>query len=115
MENKTVIALSKELAAVIVESEEYQNYKEVRRELEKNPQLAHDVDELRKFNFLLQNTEDVNDMYDEVTKIFEQYAYLRNNVVSNRFLRYEMRLCRMVQEMIKTIFEEIDFNVDFIE
>lgn len=115
MENRTVAEVSKELAATVMESEEYKNYLACRAELDKNPQLLQAVNEMRKFNFELQNAEGVTNMYDEVVKIFDKYSYVRKNVTANRFLRAEMSLCRMMQEMIRTIFEDIEFDVDFID
>lgn len=115
MENSDVIRQSKILAAAIKESEEYKNYKSCYNELIKNPQLYADVNEMRRFNMEIQNAEGVPNMYDEVAKIFDRYAYVRSNVTASRFLRAEMGLCRMVQEMVNTLFSDIDFSVDFLD
>ncbi len=107
--------LTSELAAAIVESEEYKTYVKCKEEISKNPQLFYAVNELRKHNFVLQNSVEVNDMYDEVVKIYDKYAYIRTNVVANRFLRAELSLCRMVQEIQRTLLENVDFDMDFLE
>lgn len=115
MENNDVIRQSRILAATILESDEYKSYKSYHDELIKNPQLYADVNEMRRFNMELQNAEGVPNMYDEVAKFFDRYSNVRTNTTASRFLRAEMGLCRMVQEMINTIFSEIDFDMDFID
>lgn len=107
--------LTLELAAAIVDSDEYKTYMKCKEEISKNPQLFHAVNELRKHNFVLQNSIEINDMYDEVVKIFDKYAYIRTNVVANRFLRAEISLCRMVQEIQRTLLENVDFDIGFLD
>lgn len=107
--------LATELADAIVESDEYKNFLKCREEISKNPQLYQAVNELRKHNFALQNSSDVEDMYGEVVKIFDKYAYIRTNVVANRFLRAELSVCRMVQDIQRTMLENMDFDVDFLD
>ncbi|MDD6572001.1 MAG: YlbF family regulator [Thermoflexaceae bacterium] len=107
--------LASELAMAIVESEEYKNFIQCKEEISKNPQLFQAVNELRRHNFELQNSEEVKDMYDEVVKIFDKYAYIRTNTSVNRFLRAELSVCRMVQDIQRTLIENMDFEVDFLE
>lgn len=107
--------LAAELAKAILESEEYKNFMKCKEEIRKNPQLFQAVNELRKHNFELQNSENDSDMYDEVVKIFDKYAYIRTNVVANQFLRSELSVCRMIQDVQRTLLENMDFEVDFLE
>lgn len=106
--------LSFELAEAIIESEEYKNYIRCKDEISKNPQLNQAVNDLRKHNFQLQNTDLELDMYEEVVKIFDRYAYIRTNVAANQFLRAELSMCRMIQDIQRTIVENMDFDMDFI-
>lgn len=115
MENKTVAELSKQLSQAILESDEYKNYYYYHEELKKNPSMLEAVDELRRVNFELQNAEGIPNMYDEVSQVFERTSHVRRNATASRFLRAEMSLCRMVQEMMGTIFEDIDFDMSFLE
>lgn len=107
--------LAAELATAILESEEYKNFMKCKEEIRKNPQLFQAVNELRRHNFELQNSEKDSDMYDEVVKIFDKYAYIRTNVVANQFLRSELSVCRMIQDVQRTLLENMDFEVDFLE
>lgn len=107
--------LASELATAIIESDEYKNFIRCKTEISKNPQLFQAVNELRRHNFELQNSEGITDMYDEVVKIFDKYAYIRTNIVANQFLRAEISVCRMVQDIQRTMLENMDFDVDFLE
>lgn len=107
--------LAEQLAAAVLESEEYKNFLRCRTEIKKNPQLYQAVNELRRHNFQLQNSEDVVDMYDEVTKIYDRYAYIRTNIVANQFLRAELSMCRMIQDIQRKLLEDLDFDVDFLD
>lgn len=107
--------LAAQLAAAVLESEEYKNFLRCRTEIKKNPQLYQAVNELRRHNFELQNSEDVVDMYDEVTKIYDRYAYIRTNIVANQFLRAELSVCRMIQDIQRRLLEDLDFDVDFLD
>lgn len=115
MDNKQVADLSVQLAKAVMDSEEYKNYRYYHEELKKNPSMLEAVDELRRINFELQNAEGIPDMYEEVSKVFERTSNVRSNIVASRFLRAEMSLCRMVQEMMNTIFEGIDFDMSFLK
>lgn len=115
MDNKTVADLSKQLSQAILDSDEYKNYYYYYEELKKNPSMLEAVDELRRINFELQNSDGVSNMYDEVSQVFERTSHVRRNVTASRFLRAEMSLCRMVQEMIGMIFEDIDFDMGFLK
>lgn len=107
--------LAAALSAAILESDEYKHYLAARDEIAKNPQLYMAVNELRKHNFEFQNDSKDVDMYDEVAKMFDKYAYIRTSVVANRFLRAEVSLCRMIQDIQRTVVEQIDLDVSFLE
>ena len=115
MDRNRIDELAAELAQAILDSEEYKNFLHFRSEINKNPQLYQAVNELRRYNFEIQNSEGVQDMYDEVVKVYERYAYIRTNIVANQFLRAEMRICRMVQDIQRTLMEDIEFDVDFLD
>lgn len=107
--------LSSELAEAILDSEEYREFIKCKTEISKNPQLFEAVNELRRHNFELQNSEGIADMYEEVVKIYDKYAYIRTNIIANQFLRAELSVCRMIQDIQRTLLENMEFEVDFLE
>ena len=115
MDRNRIDGLAAELAQAILDSEEYKNFLRCRAEISKNPQLYQAVNELRKRNFEIQNSEGVPDMYDEVVKLYDRYAYVRTSIMANQFLRAEMSICRMIQDIQRTLLADIDFDVDFLD
>lgn len=115
MEINRVDELAAQLAQAILDSEEYKNFQRCKAEISKNPQLYQAVNELRRHNFELQNSEGMSNMYDEVVKIYDRYAYVRTNIIANQFLRAEFGVCRMIQEIQRKLLEDMDFNVDFLD
>lgn len=113
--NEDVMELARQLADTIMKSDVYIKYSDANEELNKNPQMKVMVDELRRYNFELQNAEGVPNMYDEVVKMYDKYAYVREDVAANRFLRYEVSMCRMIQNMVRVLFDNIDFDMDFLD
>ncbi len=105
----------KELAKAIVNSEEYKEYLRCRDILAKNVDLYRSVNEMRKQNFMLQNAEDVSNMFEETEKLRCRYEEIRNNIVVNNFLRAEMCLCRMIQDINRTLMNAIDFDMGFLK
>lgn len=103
------------LAEAIKNSEEYKSYIKYREEIMKNPTLYCAVNELRRDNFALQNQNTDIDMYDEVCRIYEKYAYIRTVPVVNKFLRAELSLARMVQNVLKITLKDIDFDTGFLD
>lgn len=106
--------LSKELATALKGSEEYKSYQFYRQLLQDNPDLEREVNELRKQNFELQNS-DIEDGYEAVEDIRRRFEYVRSNDLANDFLIAESSFCRMVQNTLNSIITEIDFNVDFLK
>ncbi|MCR5216348.1 MAG: YlbF family regulator [Lachnospiraceae bacterium] len=105
--------LAEELAKAILESEEYQNYLRAMAEVKKNPQLYQAINEVRKRSFELQNSAN-SDIYNENKAVDQQYAYLRTNEVALNFLRCEIGVCRMMQDVERTLVEDIDLELDFL-
>lgn len=115
MDRNRVDELAAELAQAILNSDEYKNFLRCRTEISKNPQLYQAVNELRRHNFEIQNSEGVQDMYDEVVKLYDRYAYVRTNIVANQFLRAELSVCRMIQDIQRTLLADIEFDVEFLD
>ena len=68
----------------------------------------------RRRNFELQNM-DVNDnMFDEVMRFQMENADIRKNALANEFLKAELSVCRMLQDITRTISERIELDVDFL-
>ena len=104
-----------ELAEAVKNSEEYANYRKCKYLLAQNPDLECNVDKMRQQNFEFQNSEDFDNSLDTLNDISRRFEYVSTQEVANDFLKAELCLCRMVQDICKTIIEDIDFNLDFLK
>lgn len=106
--------LENQLRDAIRSSEEYQEFKRLESIMMRNPDLKRQIDELRRQNFELQNTEDQIDMLDATENLNEQFKEVRSQEMVNQYLAAELSMCRLVQELCYTIVDSVDFDLDFL-
>lgn len=106
-------AKAKELMELILNSEEYQGYIKSREILKTNKELYDKVNEFRRQNYFLQVEGEGNNLYDEMCKIQNDFAPVHQDSRVDEFLKNEVSLCRMIQQINKIVTEEIDFEMDF--
>lgn len=106
--------IADELIKAILKSDEYLCYEKNLAVMKQNPELYSQVNELRRYNFMLQNSS-AGKMSDE------EYAELSNISKSNRqnpavndFLNAEVAIARLMQHLNRKITESIHFDIDFL-
>ena len=100
--------LKLELSKAIKESPEYIEYKRLEAIIDKDPNLKRSIDEFRRQNFDIQNSGKVDDIFAAQEDLNNRYADMRRQDMS------EVCLCRMVQDICRTVVETIEFDVDFL-
>ena len=83
---------------------------ELNEALEKNPELASRVQHFRSDNFRLQNEERGN-LLQDAEQLARESAELRRNPEVNAYLDAELALCRMMQQICKTLTDGIEIKV----
>lgn len=96
------------LISTIKESAVYKEYQKQLSEVKKNPELKEKIDEFRKRNFELQNSEDI--ALDKMEELEKEYADFREIPLVSDFLAAELAFCRMMQEMNRRIIEAVQFE-----
>lgn len=94
----------------IQKSDVYRTYKKQEAILEKNPELASRVQHFRSDNFRLQNEERGN-LLQDAEQLARESAELRRNPEVNAYLDAELELCRMMQQICKTLTDGIEIKV----
>ena len=107
--------LKYELAEAVKNSEEYENYVKCKRLLAGKPDIERSVGEMRQQNFEYHNSEGFDNSFEAIDEMSRRFEYECSQDVANDFLKAELCLCRMVQDICKTIIEDIDFNLDFLK
>lgn len=102
---------SREYIKAIKNTEIYKNYRIQLERIRKQPELYERVNEFRRRNFEIQNTGGVDDLFDKIDDFEREYEKFRENPIVDDFLRAELALCRMMQEIDIRITEELDFDM----
>lgn len=95
----------------VKESEIYKRYRYQLDKIKENPELYSQVNEFRRLNFELQNTTQVDELFDKMDAFEKEYEKFRENPIVDDFLRAELAFCRLIQEINTYITEELDFDL----
>ena len=90
---KQVEMYTKQLVRAIQESQEYQEFCRVRDELRQQPELRARMNEMRRMNFELQSTAPSEELYR-----------------ADEFLKAELAVCRMLQQISNEITAAVDLD-----
>lgn len=93
----------------IQKSDVYRTYKKQEAILEKNRNWSR-VQHFRSDNFRLQNEERGN-LLQDAEQLARESAELRRNPEVNAYLDAELALCRMMQQICKTLTDGIEIKV----
>lgn len=97
--------------ATLKDTPEYKNFCMQRDKIKAQPQLKAQIDEYRKRNFELQNSDErKEDLFERMEQLEKDYARLCENPLVRDFLEAELALCRMVQEINLEIANALDFD-----
>lgn len=108
-----VLQCTKRLAEAIQSSDEYRAYNEAKDAIKGNLELGTKLNEYRIQNFKLQNNTDVEDYFDELDRMEQQFKELKKDPRIMAFLTAELRLCKMIQEINTTIVKLVDLELEF--
>lgn len=90
----------------------YKKYAYEKQKMDKFPDLKNGIDEYRKRMYVIQNTEDGEKLFDDIDRLEQEGAALRDNPLVNDFLAAELSFCRMMQEIYTTLTAEVDFDIE---
>lgn len=98
------------LLTSVQKSDVYKTFKKQEAILEKDPELAERVRHFRAENFRLQNGECGN-LLQGAEELARESAELRRNPKVNAYLDAELALCRMMQQICKTLTDGIEIKI----
>ncbi|MDO4302306.1 MAG: YlbF family regulator [Bacillota bacterium] len=94
----------------IKETEVYKRYSFQLGKIKKSPELFAQVNEFRRRNYEIQNTSQVDELFDKMELFEKEYEKFRENPIVDDFLRAELALCRLMQEISEFVTSELDFE-----
>lgn len=92
----------------IKRSKEYREYMAALAGIKEVPGLKEQVDEFRKQNFIMQNSE--NATFETLEDFEKEYEEFRENPLVEDFLAAELAFCRMMQYNNSLILEALHFE-----
>ena len=92
----------------LLKSKEYQKYVEQRERVKQYPDLKKQIDEFRRRNFEMQNSEDL--VFEKIEFFEKEYEDFRDNPLVADFLEAELAFCRMMQRHYEEVMRAIDFE-----
>ena len=105
---------TRELLNAILESREYRDFLKIKEKVSENPELRKKINAFRRHNFEVQNSAEVLDMYDEIDKMYKEYEEFRKNILVDEFLKRELRVCRMIQQVSVELISAVDLDIQEI-
>lgn len=105
-----VEACTEKLVKAVLESEEYQNFLKIKEQVAAEPELRKEINDFRRHNFEVQNSPDVLDVYEEIDKMSREYEEFRKNPLVDEFLKCELSVCRMIQQINLELIQAIDLD-----
>ncbi|MBR1862455.1 MAG: YlbF family regulator [Lachnospiraceae bacterium] len=96
------------LIKAIKEDEVYKEYHAQLDLLRQNPELKRQVDDFRKRNYEMQDSEDFD--FARLNAFQDEYKTFRENPLVDSFLAAELDFCRMMQNINFDIVEAVDFD-----
>lgn len=105
--NKNIMALRSSVQKCQI----YKEYKKQEAIINSNPELAERVKRFRADNFRLQNESRKETLLQNAQQLAKESAELRRNPEVNAYLDAELALCRLVQQICKSITEGIEMDI----
>ncbi len=114
-EDKEAYRIAKQLSELIKDSNEYKYYRKCLEEVQKEPELYAQVNELRRLNFELQNSKSGVMSYEQYADVSSRMTNLRKNPLVSRFFNSEVGIGRFMQNIYRQILEEVEFDISFLD
>ncbi len=112
---KTIFRLSEELNKALLDSKEYQVYKNAEKALKEQRELYDAVNAFRKRNRQIQMYASDETVFDEMNQLTTEYGTVLRNHLVEEFLIAEQRLCRMMQDVYVLIGKNLEFDDEYME
>lgn len=112
---KGIDEIKKELGDAILNSEEYKEYQELQKEIDRNPDLKRVIDEYRRRHFALQYDDNIEDKFMATQNLSKEYEEFNSQILVRKYLDAEICLCRQIQDICMFVAGIVDFNMDFLK
>ncbi len=109
---QSLIDATEKYAERIRSTDVYRTYQEQLSLIRQNPEKYQRVNEFRRKNYELQQSEG-RDIDERIEALAEEMEKFREDPVVDDFFRAELAFCRMMQEINLRVTEAINFDMEF--
>lgn len=110
-----VEACTRALVEAILNSKDYADFRESSDRIKAMPEKKHEIQEFRNRVYHLQNGDDEGlDLYETIQWVSEEAEIIRRDSDVDQYLRRELRVCRMMQQIYMEIAQAVDLDVEDI-
>lgn len=102
------------LVRAISDSDAYIAFENVKKKIEKRPELIKQINEFRLNVYSLQNDSDTDQLYEKMEKLYVDTAAFREDNLVEEYLSCELAVCRMLQKIFRTLVGSVDLQIDDI-
>ncbi|MCC8138189.1 MAG: YlbF family regulator [Clostridiales bacterium] len=103
---------TQDLIDSFLQTEEYQRYQKLRELTDQDPALRRKLNEFRRRVYDVQTSGETLDHYSEQERLGRDASEFRKNELVDEYLKVELHLCRMIQNMVFQIADAIDLDLD---
>ena len=107
-----VIKYTRLLSEALKESEAYLAFRSASRKLEERPELKSQIDAFRKRNYILQNSKNSEELFEEMIVFEKEYEEFRKDPLANAYLNAELEICRTIQRCSMEIMTAVDLEIE---
>jgi len=105
---------TKALIRVIQDSREYREYERIKNQLADKPEMKRKINQYRRDVYRLQNTGDDENLYERVEQFNRDHLEFRREPLVDEYLKCELAVCRMLQQIAAKVVESVDLELDDI-
>lgn len=109
---KTIEQCTQDLIRSIQDTVEYRRYQELRAVAEQDPQLRKALNDFRRRVYQTQTSGETLDHFSEQERLGRDAAQFRKNELVDEYLKMELHICRMIQEISFQLADAIDLDLD---
>lgn len=102
------------LVDMIKKSNEYNQYQMLLKKVMQDQGSFNRLNEFRRKNFILQMNSNA-DAIDSGNALYHEYADVVSRPDVKEFLSAEQRYIRMIRQIYRTLDENVNINIDFLE
>ncbi|MCC8045887.1 MAG: YlbF family regulator [Clostridiales bacterium] len=108
----TIEKCTQDLIRSIQDTEEYRRYQELRAVADQDPQLRKSLNDFRRRVYQTQTSGETLDHFSEQERLGRDAAQFRKNELVDEYLKMELHICRMIQEISFQLADAIDLDLD---